>query len=105
MRLTILLSISSLALMACHTVERPNSMVYGVNGAAARLEGYNIKSDYDENGIRKPEAELKLRALPEGLRSMNGAICFLPPNGEDEGTAGVKRWLAELRLWGKDHCH
>jgi hypothetical protein len=107
MRSTTLLSIFSIVILgACVSVQRPNAIVYGVNGGAnpPRLEGFNVKTDYDSNGARKPDAELKYRALPNGIKSMNGAICFMPPLGEDEGIKGIKRWLTETRLWAKEHC-
>lgn len=79
-------------------------MAWGVNGSAQRLEGYNVKKDYDENGARKPDATLKLKELPNGLLDLNGAVCFLPPSEGDEGIKGVKTWIADARDWAREHC-
>lgn len=94
----------SLLLVGCAGVERPDTFAWGVNGAVPQLEGYNIKRDYDNNGVRKPDARKTIKPLPFGIRSLNGAICFLPPNPGDEGTRGLKKWLGDSRDWMKEHC-
>jgi hypothetical protein len=100
--------ISSLVLcFGCASVQRPNSFIWGVNGSASRLEGYNIKTDYDENGVRRPGAKPVLRSL-NGLRDLNGALLILPAKTndplKDEGTRGVKRWFQDMRDYSKEHC-
>jgi hypothetical protein len=105
-RLMMSLSICSLLLCSCASVNRPNSMAWGVNGAERQLEGFNIRDDYDDNGVRKPDAEAKIKQLPHGLSDLNGAICFLPPSpdGSDEGIRGLKKWIGDARDWAKSHC-
>ena len=109
MRLTTLLSIcSAITLGACTSVQRPNSYAWGVNGAASRLEGYNVRTDYNSDGTRKSGAVKQIKSLPNGLKDLNGAICFLPPKPNDqlgdEGIKGMKIWLGDLRDWAKEHC-
>lgn len=104
-----LLSVFSLlALSACMSVERPDAYAWGVNGPKQRLEGFNIKHDYDSNGVRLPGAQMTVKPLANGLNSLNGAICFLPPKANsqpyDEGIKGMKVWLGDLRDWAKEHC-
>ena len=94
-----------IGISGCAGVPRPNTMAYGVNGAAKQLEGYNIRDDYDENGVRKPGAVLKIKPLPHGLLDLNGAVCFLPPSPSDEGTKGLKKWIGDARDWTREHCN
>lgn len=91
----------------CASVERPYSYVWGINGSASQREGYNIKTDYDSEGVRLPNAKSVLRPLGS-LRELNGAVCFLPAKAndplKDEGIRGLKAWLGNLRDWSKEHC-
>jgi hypothetical protein len=97
-------SFAIFSLVGCASEQRPNSYACGVNGAKARLECFNIKTDYDDNGVRKPDAQALIVPLPAGLLNLNGAICFLPPKGHDEGIRGLKRWLGDVRDYAKEHC-
>lgn len=84
---------------------RPNSFVWGMSGPSMWLEGYNILTDYDADGILKPDAVKKYHPFAS-VKDLNAAIVILPPGKHegDEGSKGVKRWLSEMRLWAKDHC-
>jgi len=95
---------SSLLLCSCASVQRPNAYAWGVNGKAEQIEGYNVKTDYDDNGVRLPDAKKVIHPLPNGLRDLNGAICFLPPRDGDDGIKGMKVWLSDSRKWAQQHC-
>lgn len=120
MRSTMNFLICSLLLCGCGcaSVQRPDSYAWGVNGSASRLEGLNLKKDYDDNGNVKPNAKKQFVNLPHGLTDLNGAILFMPPKWcdpndhtkglcddlKDEGIFGVKAYLGDVRDWMKNHC-
>lgn len=93
------------SIVGCSSVQRPDSLVWGVNAPAMWLEGYNIHTDYDDSGVLKPGAVKKFHPFTS-VKELNAAIIILPPGHvkDDEGTAGIKRWLGEMRSWVKEHC-
>lgn len=100
MRLMILFLTFSLC--SCIQVQRPNSYVWGINGVSKTRRGYNVRTDYDDSGIRKPGATPVTQAT--SLTDLNGALCFLPQSKNDDGINGIKIWLGDSRNWAKEHC-
>lgn len=99
MRLLIgLLIISSIAvafaLSGCGTIiQRPDSWVCGVNAAAkpAKLRCYNLKSDYNDDGTRRPDAKPYEIFISE-LKDLQGWTCVDPKSLEN-----LKVFIADMR--------
>lgn len=106
--MTNLIICSALLLSACTQPPRPQTLVWGVNGSASRLEGYNMHDDYGADGVLIAGAQKKIKPLPNGILDLNGAVCFLPTKPDDalgdQGIKGVKIWISDSRAWAKDHC-
>lgn len=66
------LMISFLICSGCASVQRPDTNIYGVNKSAGKLRGYNLKSDYNSDGTRKPGAQPKERPFTD---IDNGWVC------------------------------
>ncbi len=69
------------------TIQRPDTNIYGVNAPGYRLEGYNMKKDYDNDGNRKPDAKKTIK-LVSGLSDINKWICTDPEGYENLLTYG-----------------
>lgn len=86
------------SLIACESVQRPDAMIWGVNGPKKHLKGYNLRNDFDNDGNRKPDAQPQFKSLT-GLPDLNAYVCFDPPGIEE-----IKRYIGELRQYAKDNC-
>lgn len=89
----------SLSISSCSSVQRPDAYICGINAPGLKLRCYNIKSDFDENGVMHPNAQPKTVHI-EGLSSLNGGVYFSPGDLEK-----LKVWLGDLRNWSKNHCN
>lgn len=65
------------SLLGCSHIQKPDSNIYGVNAKSHELRGYNIKTDYDDNGDRKPDAKPKIYEL-KSLDQLHGWFCTDP---------------------------
>jgi predicted small lipoprotein YifL len=88
-RLIALLAVFSLS--GCGTLERPDSNVGVVNAPLRHLKYYNLKTDYDSNGILLPGAVAKFKTL-QTLDDLNKYICMDP-----NSFANLKAFLNELK--------
>ena len=90
---------SSLAvfLISCSSVQRPDALICGVNAVASKLRCYNIKTDFDNDGVLIPGVKPKI--IPFVLHDLNGGIFFSAQDFEK-----VKVWIADMRAWSKSHC-
>lgn len=108
MRFAILFVISSFFIGCAGGPARPNSYIWGVNAPAQRLEGYNIKTDFDDDGNLLPNAQAQFMSLTS-IRQLNVAWVIFPGNKpgdplKDEGQAGIKRYIGELRRYARERC-
>lgn len=71
MRLILSLIICN-ALIACGSIPKPDSVLYGVNTRASKFRGYNLK-EYDDDGKRKKDAKVYERPLSD---LKEGWICM-----------------------------
>lgn len=91
MRFLMLVSICSV-LVACGDVKRPDAMACWVNAAKQEKLCFNMLTDYDKNGVRKPDAKPK-RLPVANLNELNGYLVFDNVQAQTE----VKRYLDESR--------
>jgi len=97
-KLSLSLVLLTLMLTACASVERPDALICGVNSKAMKLRCYNIKDDFTNDGIRKPDA--KAKDIPiSSIHNLNGGIYASPSDFEK-----IKVWLADLRSYSERHC-
>lgn len=100
MRLTTLCLVFSLlaisfGLVGCATIPRPDSDLGGVvvnsDGATGKFRSYNLKTDYDDNGVRRPSAKPKEKPI-NSLRDLIGYTCT-----DAKGLKNIKTWLSDMR--------
>lgn len=89
-QLTICLLVCSF-LVSCGSIERPDANACWINAAGNYKRCYNLLTDYDKNGIRKPDATPKDIPL-NGISSLNGALTF-----DSKSQKELKRFLDESR--------
>lgn len=83
---------SILILTGCSSsVERPDTDLCVINAPLNQMKCYNLKRDYDSNGVIKPEATGKLYPV-EGVEDVNKFICTSP-----EDFANLKSYIKALR--------
>ena len=99
MKPLMMLLITSELLLGCQSIQRPNAWMGGVNASKKEFRAYNLRTDFDVDGNRLPEAKPKISYLT-GLKDLNGYIC-VDPNSFEE----LKRYVGELRLWARDNCN
>lgn len=99
LRLMMLLSIFSLFLIGCaQALKRPDADALVVNAQAKHLYGYNLSRDYDDQGVRLPNA--KPTIFPAGILSdINGWVCTDP-----KGFTNIKVSVADARAYISKHC-
>lgn len=90
---------SFIALAACSHVERPDSLVCGVNAKSMKLRCYNIKTDFTDDGVKKPDAKAQVIAI-KSIDDLNAGIYFSPKDFEK-----IKVWIGDMRDWSKAHCN
>jgi hypothetical protein len=99
MRLTLLLIASSFV-TACAGIPAPKTYVCVVNAAndlpVARRKCYNMETDYDADGIRKPEAKPIYRDNPT-IKDLNKFMVIDGPTGTVDGQAALSAWLQKVR--------
>lgn len=95
-RLMMLLNICSL--VGCAGVQRPDANICGINAVSSNLRCYNIRKDYNNDGILDANAKPVIVPL-SGLNDLNAGAYLSPLDLEK-----VKVWLGDLRTWAKDHC-
>lgn len=88
-----------LSLVSCSHVQRPDSWICGVNAKGMKLRCYNIKSDYSDEGVLKPEAKPTEFPL-KSLNDLNAWVCMDPASLEK-----FKVYMGDLRDYAKLHCN
>lgn len=81
----------ALVLAACAGIERPDTTVFIVNAQAKQIKGYNLKTDYDDNGNRLGNAVAKIRRF-EDLEDLDKYACT-----DVDGLAELKRFFKDVR--------
>lgn len=94
-----LLIIFSLVLAGCAPIAKPNANVYGVNFPAMQMQGYNLSSDYDNNGNLTAHGGFTQTVTLKDLSTINGWICTDPP-----GIAAIKTTLSQWRDYVNTNC-
>jgi hypothetical protein len=90
----------SFMLCACQgQVVRPDANACWVVAAAKQKDCYNTLKDYDIEGNQLPTAIPKTFDLPNGLKSLNGHLCFDPESQE-----AIEAFRIESNKWIKKHC-
>ena len=99
-QLTMLASIFSL--LGCAELRRPDADLKWVNSKKSRLEGYNTKIDYDDNGVRLPGAVLRTWPLttkidPDGTMWILGSELDGYLALDSTGQAEIKSFMRRAR--------
>lgn len=96
MRLQTTLFVSfSLLLSAC-AVKRPDIEVCVVNGPGEIRKCYNLRDQYDDQGNLKPGAKPIYREN-HTVMDLNKAFLVDSKTGFEDGLAGLKAWIQELK--------
>lgn len=80
----------SLLLVGCD-VPRPNTDLCGVNAQKLERRCYNLKTDYDRDGNRKPNAKPKIKPARD-VYDLDRNFCTDP-----DGFAELKAYIKKLR--------
>lgn len=86
------------SLLACSSIQRPDSWICGVNAKGMKLRCYNLKSDYDQNGSLNPGAKPQEYPL-KSINDLNAWVCMDPASLEK-----MKIYMGDLRDYAKAHC-
>lgn len=102
MRLTTLLSIYSILIVSGCAAgpARPDTNISQIIVTKDLKEayGYNMQTDYDSDGVLKPDAQAKIIIL-QGLIDLKGWYCTDP-----KGFKNLKIYLGNVRNYAKEHC-
>lgn len=90
---------SLLILLAACAPKRPDADLCWVNAAGNKKVCYNALHDYDSEGYRKPDAQPKVYALPNGIKDLNLHLT-VSPDGQEE----ILRFMEESRRYLKERC-
>jgi hypothetical protein len=91
----LMLLFASLA-TGCAGVPKPKAYVCVVNAPAQNRKCYNLETDYDENGNRKPEAKAIYRSNVT-IDDLNKAMVIDSATGFEDGLAELKAYIKLLR--------
>lgn len=94
----LMISLIVFSLVGCASVKRPDALVCGVNAKGMKLRCYNIKTDFNDDGTRKADAQAKEIKI-SSIQDLNAGIYFSPKDFEK-----IKVWLADMRDWSESHC-
>lgn len=89
-RLLILL-LTGLEFSACSTVPRPDTNVGVVNAGFHQVKGYNLSTDYDDNGNLNPSAKPFIHPA-NSVSDLDKNVCTDP-----QGWANLKAYIRMLR--------
>lgn len=90
--------IFSLFFVGCMGVQRPDTNIYVVNAPAKHLKGYNMRSDYDANGVLLPNAVPIILPIST-IDDVNKYNCTDP-----DGFANLKIYIEQLRDYYSKNC-
>lgn len=88
----------SLVACGCAGVKRPDAYFYGVNGTGGYLKGYNLRTDYNDDGVRKSGAQAKIIRI-DSLKQLNGYTCTDPT-----GLERTKVFISDLKSAYERNC-
>lgn len=91
MRQMTLLTVFSLLISGCASIERPDANLCVVNAPAQHLKCYNLKTDYDQNGQILKGAEAKFFRA-ETVDDLNKGVWM-----SNADWSKVKVWISRLR--------
>ncbi len=83
------------SLSAC-AIQRPNSDVCIINAPSGWRKCYNLRTDYDDNGILKKDAKPTYRLNPD-ITYLNKALVIDSSSGFEDGIAFLKTYINQLR--------
>ena len=87
-----------IVLAGCASVERPNAEICGINAKSSQLRCYNLKSDYDADGYRLPDAKPVVKPIAS-LMSLNGGMYL-----SKSDIAPVQAYIDAIRRLYKEEC-
>jgi hypothetical protein len=92
------LILASLLFVGCNTLQRPNALICGINGASHELRCYDLHDDFDDNGALKKTAQPKIQAVQD-LTQLNAGIYLSPTDFKK-----VKLYLTDLKKAYEAKC-
>lgn len=92
-----------LALSGCAGVARPDIDIVIVNAPGKRAKGYNMKDDYDNDGVLKPGAVPKYYPA-EKIEDLNKWYCINSKDGPVQAGARMSAYLKKVREEIKNGC-
>lgn len=90
-KLATILSITCSALAGCSTIPRPDTDLCSVNAGAEYQRCYNLKRDYTNEGVRKPDAQPVFKPA-HTIADLDKNFCTDP-----QGMANLLIYIQELR--------
>lgn len=78
-------------LAGCATIAKPDAYLSVVNAPGKKLTGYNLKTDFNDDGNIKPGAKPRFLPAPD-IESINKYVCSSP-----EDFVKIKAYIKKLR--------
>ena len=85
-------------LTACSSIERPDAYLCGVNAKSMQLRCYNLKSDFDRNGVLKDSAQPMIKPI-KSVIDLNAGVYVTPSDFEK-----IKVYVREMKAYYDKNC-